>query len=238
MVDDFRELLLPVNKADYTYDEKHYGYLLSMMKKFDLCYTPDDRHLLIPSAFGKVPKVSTASSGEKVYALIFCSLNLICRLALIHRFTAQKMPEALENNYWYTGIVIKDSKTNTLAMVHADKEAKRIYIRIKGDSQLGMWEHVRRDIAAIASSYAKIPYDELVLLDEQSESVVNYEDLVSHVKAQKQVYFHPKLQRDFNVGYLIGLFEPKENTTGKIIKGEIILNEREHNIACSANLLF
>jgi hypothetical protein len=152
-----------------------------MMKKFDLCYTPDDRHLLIPSAFGKVPKVEYSEfRGEAVRTYIL-QFKAYMPLALIHRFTAQKMPEALENNYWYTGIVIKDSKTNTLAMVHADKEAKRIYIRIKGDSQLAMWEHVRRDIAAIASSYAKIPYDELVLLDEQSESVVNYEDLVSHV---------------------------------------------------------
>ena len=228
-VKDFKELLQPIDKNDYTYDEKNYGYLLTMMKIFGLCYTADDKNLLIPSALGKVPKVEYGDfKGEQVRTYILQFKDYM-PLALIHRFTAQKMPEALESNYWYTGIVIKDSVTETLAMVHADKEAKRIYVRIKGDSQLGVWEHVRRDIASITSNYAKIPYDELVALDEKNISTVNYQDLVSHVKAGKQTYFQPKLQKDFNVGYLMGLFEPKENTIEKIKTGEIILNEREHN---------
>lgn len=33
---DFKELLEPLSTSDYTYDENHYGYILSMMKKFDL----------------------------------------------------------------------------------------------------------------------------------------------------------------------------------------------------------
>lgn len=229
-VKDFKELLQPVNKDDYTYDEKHYGYILSMMKKFDLCYSPDDKHLLIPSAFGKVPKLEYSDfrgDGVRVYILQFKDYM---PMALIHRFTAQKMPDVVDNNYWYTGIVIKDNLSDAIAMVHADREAKRIYIRIKGESKLGLWEYVRRDFAAIASSYARIPYDELLALDDKSVSVVNYDDLVSHVKAQKPVYFHPKLQKDYNVGYLMSLFEPKENTTDKIVRGEIVLGDRERNI--------
>ncbi len=229
-VNDFKEMLQPVNKEDYTYDEKHYGYILSMMKKFSLCYTSDDTNLLIPSAFGKVPKVEYSDfKGEEIRTYILQFKDYM-PLALIHRFTAQKMPEALDNNYWYTGIVIKDSITNTLAMIHADKEAKRIYVRIKGESKLGIWEHVRRDFVTIASSYARIPYDELVQLDEKSGSTVNYQDVVSHIKAQKDLYFHPRLQKDFNVGYLMNLFEPRENTTDKIVRGEIALKDREGNI--------
>ena len=228
-VKDFKELLQPINKEDYKYEEKNYGYLLTMMKKFGLCYTSDDKNLLIPSAFGKMPKVEYSEyRGEQVKTYILQFKDYM-PLALIHRFTAQKMPDALDSNYWYTGIVIKDSVTETLAMVHADKEAKRIYVRIKGDSKLGLWQHVRRDIAVITNSYARIPYDELMLLDEKTYSIVNYQDLVSHVKAGKQTYFQPKLQKDFNVGYLMGLFEPTENTLDKIKNGEITLNEREPN---------
>jgi internalin A len=228
-VSDFKELLQPVNKTDYTYEETHYGFILSMMKKFDLCYTPDDKQLLIPSAFGKVPKLEYSDFRGVDVRTYILQFKDYMPLALIHRFTAQKMPEALDNNYWYTGIVIRDTKTQTLAMVHADKEAKRIYVRIKGESKLGVWEHVRRDLAAIASSYAKIPYDELVTLDERDNGTVNYEDLVSHLRAQKEIYFHPKLQKDFNVGYLISLFEPIENTTDKILNGQIVLSDRANN---------
>jgi hypothetical protein len=226
-IKDFKELLEPISKMDYTYDENHYGYILSMMKKFDLCYTPDDKILLIPSAFGKVPKVEYSDfRGEKVRTYILQFKDYM-PLALIHRFTAKKLPNAFDNNYWYSGIVIRDSKSDSLTMVQADKEAKRIYVRIKGEEKLGMWEHIRRELFDIISSYAKITYDELISLDEKSENTVAYEDLVSHIKAKKPIYFHPKLQKDFNVGYLIGMFESKEHTLGKFKEDKLDFFEND-----------
>lgn len=214
-IDDFDELLQPLSDKDYTYEDTHYGYILSMMKKFDLCYTPDDKSLLIPSAFGKVPKVEYSDfRGEEIRTYILQFKDYM-PLALIHRFTAKKLPDAYDNNYWYSGIVINDNKSNCIAMVHADKEAKRIYVRIKGNEKLGMWEHIRRELHDITSSYAQISYNELISLDEKSEYTVTYEDLISHISANKSIYFHPKLQEDFNVGYLIGMFESKEQTLEK-----------------------
>lgn len=224
-IKNFKELLHPISENDYTYDEEHYGYILSMMKKFDLCYTPDDKVILVPSAFGKVPKVEYSDfrgSEVRTYILQF---NDYMPLALIHRFTAKKLPNAYDKNYWYTGIVLTDSMSDTLAMVQADKEAKRIYIRIKGSEKLGMWEHIRREFDEISSSYAKISYNELVSLDDNSENTVTYEDLLSHIRAKKTIYFHPKLGRDFNVGYLIGMFESKEHTIDKLKNPEIELFE-------------
>jgi len=226
-IGDFKELLQPVNHKDYIYDENHYGYILSMMKKFDLCYTPDDKNLLIPSAFGKVPKLEYSEfRGEQVQTYILQFKDYM-PLALIHRFIAKNIPSAFENNCWYSGIVIKDSKSSSLAMVQADKVDKRIYVRIKGDGKFGMWEHNRRELSDIISNYANIKYSELVVLDEKSESTVNYEDLVSHIKAKKLVYFHPKLQQDFNVGYLMGLFESKDDTLEKFKKGEISISDHD-----------
>jgi internalin A len=212
---DFEQLLMPVSEEDYKYDHTHYGYILSMMKKFDLCYSPDDKDILIPSTFGKTPKVEYnefRGEGVRTYVLQF---KEYMPMALIHRFIAKELPNVYENNYWYSGIVINDTKSDVLAMVQADKEAKRIYIRIKDGASLGMWEHIRRELAGIAASYAMISYNELILLDQGDENTVTYDDLISHITARKPVYFHPKLQRDFNVGYLIGLFESRENTLDK-----------------------
>lgn len=222
-INDFKELLHPLTDNDYTYDEEHYGYILSMMKKFDLCYTPDDKSLLIPSAFGKIPKVEYSEFRGKEVRTYILQFKDYMPLALIHRFTAKKLPNAYDNNYWYSGIVLSDSKSESLAMVQADKEAKRIYVRIKGNEKLGMWEHIRRELHETTSSYAKISYNELVSLDEKSENTVTYDDLVSHIQANKSLYFHPKLQQDFNVGYLIGLFESKELTLEKF-KGSTFKN--------------
>ncbi|WP_218599006.1 COR domain-containing protein [Polaribacter sp. NJDZ03] len=229
-INHFEELLLPISDEDYTYDETHYGYILSMMKKFDLCYTPDDETLLIPSAFGKVPKVEYSDfrgEGVRTYILQFKDYM---PLALIHRFTAKKLPFAYDNNYWYSGIVIKDSKSESISMIHADKEAKRIYVRIKGNEKLGMWEHIRRELHEIASSYAQISYSELISLDEDSRNTVAYEDLLSHISANKSIYFHSKSRKDYNVGYLIGMFESKEQTLEKYKKDELVFQEKGGNL--------
>ncbi len=219
-INHFKELLYPSSENDYIYEEAHYGYILSMMKKFDLCYSPDDKSILIPSAFGKVPKVEYSEfRGEEVRTYILQFKDYM-PLALIHRFTAKKLPNAHNNNYWYSGIVINDNKSESLAMIHADKEAKRIYVRIKGKEKLGLWEHIRRELHDITSNYASISYNELISLDNKSENTVSYEDLISHISANKSIYFHPKLQRDFNVGYLIGMFESKEQTIEKF-KNEV-----------------
>lgn len=220
-ISDFKELLQPTSELDYTYSDNHYGYILSMMKKFDLCYTPDDKTLLIPSAFGKAPKMEYSDfRGEEVRTYVLHFKDYM-PLALIHRYISINLPEAFDNNCWYSGIVTKDPITDSLAMVHADKEAKRIYVRIKGSSPLGMWEHIRRVFYEITSSYANIRYHELVALNETAENTVDYEDLISHLQANKAIYFHSKLKQDFNVGYLMGLFESKEVSIQKIEKGEL-----------------
>lgn len=166
-VSDFKELLQPLEKDDYTYDESHYAYILNMMKKFELCDSPDDINLLIPSAFGKEPKIEYKDfKGNKVTTYVLQFKDYL-PLALIHRYITKNINQALDNNYWYTGIVVKDSKSEVLAMVHLDKVDKRIYVRIKGENKLGLWEHIRREFAIIASSYAKIKYNELVAIDEK-----------------------------------------------------------------------
>lgn len=227
-ISDFKELLQPIEKDDYTYDESHYAYILNMMKKFELCDSPDDVNLLIPSAFGKEPKLEYKDfKGNNITTYVLQFKDYL-PLALIHRYTTKNISQALDNNYWYSGIVVKDRMSEVLAMVHADKLDKRIYIRIKGENKLGLWEHIRREFAEIASSYAKIKYDEIVAVDEREDSYVNYEDLISHLQAKKNTYFHPKLKKDFNVGYLLGFFETKSGTIEKIQKGKIKL--KDHGI--------
>jgi hypothetical protein len=228
-IDDFKDLLRPLSSSDYSYEENHYGYILSMMKKFDLCYTPDDKNLLVPSAFGKVPKVEYSDFKGDFVRTYILQFRDYMPTALIHRFITKKLPDAFDNNYWYSGIVISDGVTNSLAMVQADKEAKRLYVRIKGENQLGIWEHIRRELQSIASNYANINYSELVALDESSENTVNYSDLISHIRAQKPTYFHPKLQKDFNVGYLIGLFESKDQTLQKFVTTDVLKTGRAGN---------
>lgn len=228
-VRDFPKLLAPKDDDDYTYEKGHFGYILAMMKKFELCHTEDEEHLLIPSAFGKIPKVEYSDykgSGVHTYILQFKDYMPI---ALIHRFIVKNLENALDGNYWYTGIVLNDSSSHSQAMVHADKKEKRIYIKIKSSSPLGHWERIRGAFKKITKSYAKIEYEEAVAVDENVENNVKYDDLISYLQADKPLYFHTKLKKEFNVGYLIGLFEDKKTTLEKIEKNEII-QIKEHRV--------
>lgn len=227
-IEDFKELLNPVDENDFLYSENHYDYILTMMKKFGLCYSADNKVVLLPSAFGKQPKLEYSDfKGEGIRTYIL-SFEEYMPIALIHRFISLSISEAYDKNYWYSGIVIKDSLSSSLAMVQADKEAKRIYVRIKGETQLGMWEHIRRDIRKISKDgYNNLPYTELIALDDEAIATVSYDDLISHLKANKSSFFHPKLQQDFPVGRLLGLFEQKELTINKFKSGEHVIRHSE-----------
>jgi internalin A len=239
-IQDFKELLEPISQSDYSYEEQHYGYILSMMKKFDLCYSPDDKILLLPSAFGKTPKMEYNDfNGDNVRTYILQFKDYM-PLSILHRFMAKKLQDAYESNFWFSGIVISDRKSNSLAMIHADKEAKRIYIRIKGESKLGVWEHIRREFEDITRD-TYLTYSELISLEDSHDYTVEYQDLVNHIRANKSQYFHSKLQRDFNVGYLIGLFENRDETIEKFKKGELRVEQHggrpEKNIPLVINIL-
>lgn len=225
-VSDFRELLQPINSDDYTYDESHYGFILSTMEKFKLCYTVDNKTLLIPSAFGKEPKIEYSNYRGENVRTYYLQFKHYMPLALIHRFITMTLSNVYDNNYWYTGIVLQDSKTDVLSLVHADKEAKRIYIRIKGQAPLGAWEHIRRLLAEATKDYAKIEYDEMVMLDERLESSVSYADLLGHLAGNQPIYFDPKLKRRYNVGYLMGMFEDKKITIDKLKTQDVFKEDR------------
>lgn len=227
-VSDFRELLQPINTDDYTYDESHYGFILSTMEKFKLCYTVDNKTLLIPSAFGKESKIEYSNYRGEYVRTYYLQFKHYMPLALIHRFITMTLGNVYDNNYWYTGIVLQDSKTDVLSLVHADKEAKRIYIRIKGQAPLGAWEHIRRLLAEATKDYAKIEYDEMVLLDEQTESSVSYADLLGHLAGNQPIYFDPKLKRRYNVGYLMGMFEDKKITIDKLKTQDVFKDDGRH----------
>jgi hypothetical protein len=227
-ISDFKELLYPVNKSDYVYNESHHGYILALMKKFELCYTANDKDILIPSLFSKEPKIEYKDfigEGVRTYVIQFTDYLPV---AVIHQFIVRNIEKAFDKNYWYQGIVIQNKDKDTLAMVQLDKEAKRIYVRVKGAHVIGLWEYIREVLHSICGHYANLNYSEQVQLQgSPSEALVQYEDLISHIRARKSVYFHPKLQRDFNVGYLMGMFESKAYTLAKVKEGRILLDERE-----------
>jgi len=130
-ISDFKELLYPVNKSDYVYNESHHGYILALMKKFELCYTANDKDILIPSLFSKEPKIEYKDFiGEGVRTYVFQFTDYL-PVAVIHQFIVRNIEKAFDKNYWYQGIVIQNKDKDTLAMVQLDKEAKRIYVRVK-----------------------------------------------------------------------------------------------------------
>ncbi|MDB5284584.1 MAG: hypothetical protein JWO06_3659 [Bacteroidota bacterium] len=215
-INDFKELLQPTNSGDFEYNENHYGYILALMEKFELCYRENDIELLIPSRFSKEPKIEYSEfKGEDVRTYILQFKDYL-PVAVIHQFIVRNIRRAFDKNYWYQGIVIQDESNGIKAMVQLDREAKRIYIRVKGDYAIGIWESVREHFQTICNRYARLSYSEQVAVSfNELENVVEYQDLINHLKVKRKKFFHPKLMQEFDVSYLIGLFEPKEKTLEK-----------------------
>lgn len=212
-IKDFKTLLKPISSDDHQYNNSHYGYILGLMKRFELCYSEDDINIQIPSRFSKQPKIEYSEfrgSNVRTYILQFKDYVPV---SVIHQFIARNIDRAFDKNYWYQGIVIEDADKDSLAMVQLDREAKRLYVRIKSTTPINLWQFIREEFAMICNRYVNLSYSELVtLLPDNNEDNVEYKDLINHLKAGEVSYFHPKLIQRFPVAKLLGMFEPKEKT--------------------------
>jgi small GTP-binding protein len=246
-VSDFEELLYPLSEQDYKYHKKHYAYIIALMRKFELCYYNEStEELLIPSAFGKEPRIDYSEFKGDEVRLYVLQFKDYLPVSVVHQFISRNIEKAYDHNYWYQGIVLQDNAPNSdaLAMVQYDKEAKQILIRIKGESKLGLWERIRGEFRTITQRYAKIIYSEQIAIDNNLDLAVEYVDLINHLKAGRKMYFHSKQIREYRVADLIGWFEPKESTVQKFETGDFALDEfSEHrgnrqNVTVIKNILY
>ncbi len=161
---------------------KHYpanmhGFVLDLMKKFELCFTfPDsDTHYLIPELLDK-QEPAAAGEFEAAQCLNFRYEYDVLPEGLLPRFIVRTHGLIEDEHRWRTGVILRFEEGR--ALVKADLADKRVFIHVTGKA-----EARRRLLAVIRSDFERIHHDlrfkpaELVPLFDHPDEAVTYEEL-------------------------------------------------------------
>lgn len=171
---------LPAILDAQDYPAEMHGFLLELMKKFELCFLLSDKEgvYLIPELLGK-QEPDDASAFDPLECLNFEYQYPVLPEGLLPRFVVRTHVLSDDTPRWRTGVILK--LEDNLALVRADAQERRVLINIKG-----FVANRRRLLSIIRANFDRIHDDikhlkpaEIVPLPQQPAVFVTYDDLLA-----------------------------------------------------------
>jgi len=146
-----RDLVTILNKKDYPV--KMHGFLMDLMKKFELCFSfPDNEtHFLIPELLDK-QEAPQAVEFKPEGCLNFQYHYPVLPEGLLPRFIVRTHALSENKTRWRTGTIMEFEGCS--ALVKADPQDKKVFISVTGPSASR-----RRLLAVIRSDFERIHRD-------------------------------------------------------------------------------
>jgi internalin A len=208
-------ILQKKTNADYDYPRNKYKFIITLMKKFELCYGIDEEAVLIPDLL-EVQEPTFDFDYES-------SLKFILQYEFLPRSV---MPRLIVNMHkdikaelrWRTGVVLEDKEFQSIAVVKADHEAKRMYIYVNGVQKRDYFAAILVTLRRINRSFEKLKTTEMVPMPDDPGSTVSYKHLIRLEKRGIDVYLPGDSEKEYKVKDLLGTIAPEKATEEEILQ--------------------
>jgi internalin A len=173
-IDELSDILDPV-----AYPPERYGFLLDLMHKFELSFSfpeEDERYLVTGLLDKQQPPEADAFSPEACLNFEY-HYPLTLPEGLLPRFIVRTNVLSRDQPRWRIGVILQFEDNQ--ALVHADMQAKKVVIRVRGpvSSRRRLLAVIRSDFEHIHQSFKFNP-QEMIPVSGHPELVVPYEKLV------------------------------------------------------------
>lgn len=183
------------SKIKIKYEEHHFKYIIDLMQHYNLCqknpFDSNQNSYLIPAALTGLPIIdfNKYKNESKHYRFQF---DVAFEMMLIHRFIARNLHKAREKDFWQSGILIKDDRSNTWALVETDQHSKFINFWISGSDIRGLWESIRRDMHELCKIYQNLHIEETIFYDKKGiKAFLAYEMLIDYMYSDGDIHNTP-----------------------------------------------
>ena len=171
------------------YPEEMHGFLLDLMKKFELCFDLEGRDgvYLIPELLDK-QQPKDANEFDPVECLNFQYHYPVLPEGLLPRFVVRTHVLSDETPRWRTGVILKLEEN--LALVRADAQERRVLININGPvaGRRRLLSVARANFDRIHGSIKNLKPIEIVPLPEQPDAHVPYVELLAWEGSGKEEF--------------------------------------------------
>ncbi len=177
LLDDLKEILQWMEGEGYKYWPADHVYIISLMKKFELCYELNDKEVLIPQLLD-LPEPSF--EFDYSHALRFeLRYEDFLPPSVMPRFIVKRHQEIKDNLRWRTGVVIENQTLDATAVVKADNEARRIHIAVTGTQRKAFLSVIMLTLREINTGFAGLKVSERVPMPDDPTCSVPYETLLT-----------------------------------------------------------
>jgi internalin A len=171
------------------YPKEMHGFLLDLMKKFELCFDLEGRDgvYLIPELLDKQQPLD-ANEFDPAECLNFQYHYPVLPEGLLPRFVVRTHVLSDETPRWRTGVILK--LEDNLALVRADAQERRVLINIKGPvaGRRRLLSVARANFDRIHGSIKNLKPVEIVPLPEQPDAHVPYVELLTWEERGKEEF--------------------------------------------------
>jgi internalin A len=199
-----RSQLQRILNDPHRYPEEKYGFLLNLMRKFELCFDLEgaiDSRFLIPALLPK----EEPETGDWSDAMRFDYHYRVLPSSIISRFIVRTNQMISRDTRWRTGVVLKQEHNNrisTRALIRADEEDRKIIIHIKGPQPRILLEIIRSNFKYIHETI-NIEVEERLGLPDHDKITVAYLHLCN-LEVLGQTEFIPEgTRKKYNVRNLL-----------------------------------
>ncbi|MDR7666720.1 COR domain-containing protein [Methanosarcina sp. Z-7115] len=200
-LDMFPEILKLNSKNDFYYPVEQYGFILSLMKKFELSYDLDDRTVLLPSLLEiQRPDFEFDYNGALKFIIDYDFLPP----SVMPRFIVKINRDIKDNLRWRTGVVLEDRSFNSSAVVRVDNEARRINIYVDGEQKKDYFAVILHKFREINNSFEKLKATEKIPLPDRPDVTVSYKHLIKLEMKGIEMYMPDGSDYEYRVSDLLG----------------------------------
>lgn len=186
--------------------DKHH-YIISLMKKFELCYSIDEQTILLPELLDiQEPLIYFDYEKSLKFILEYDFLPM----SIMSRFIVNMHNDIKNNLRWRTGVVLEDKVFKAVAVIKSDVHEKRIYIYIDGEQRRDYLATIRKTFNTLSNKFENIDVKQLIPLPGYKDVIVDYEDLVGHELSGERNKFIGEIRKSVNVEDLLNGIERKE----------------------------
>lgn len=160
------------------YPSNMYGFLLELMRKFELCFPfpKKENQYLVPELLDKdQPKETKSFDQEKCLNLQYH--YSIPPEGVIPKFIVRTHPLSIKHPRWRTGVILEFE--GNMALVKADVNDKRVHVSVSGavTNRQRILAVIRSDFESIHKS-SKLEPIEMVPVPEKPNVLIEYQELL------------------------------------------------------------
>ncbi|MEI7584228.1 COR domain-containing protein [Runella sp.] len=213
---DLRELLYQDDtdreafRKKYQYEDEDFGSIIEIMKEYKLCYTQDNRTLMIPSAF---PNNYNSPLEDRTDGLnLKISFKKFLPPSIVNTLIVELMRKQQIRKSWASGMEVFDKELQTEALVKFSNFEREISIKVFGERSRELMTLIRHEIKNIKRTFSDmLEMEESVPIPNKKDKWASYETLIK-LEAKGRQYLQDQDGDDHSVQLLLENIETPQQT--------------------------